>query len=565
MDASLRLIPLSSLEKVFVDEAPAGASQDGSQPGDCRQGEFSQATTLRNERFSFQVAWYWDAFTLEGVQVQVVSPLEEWIRLYQVGLVPCGLPNWHGHDGHVLRTAPGLFPDPLLPIPPQGLQLLPDQWRALWVEVDGSQTALPEGTHEIRLHLTQADRPLGEVIVTLDVLPAVLPPQTLLHTQWFHTDCLAVHYGDDILSEGHWTRIAQYMDIAVRHGINTLLTPLFTPPLDTAVGAERPTVQLVDVWQPTDPAGAISYRFGFERLNRWLALGDSLGVRIFELSHLFTQWGAAHAPKVVATQEDGSSKRIFGWDTDATGPDYVAFLDAFLPELTAFLEKAGYKDRVLYHVSDEPSLEHVNAYQSAASLLHRHIGDAPVLDALSDFAFYEKGLVANPVPANNHIQPFLDAGIPDLWTYYCCGQNQRVSNRFFSMPSARNRILGMQLFKFKMAGFLHWGFNFWNTRLSVRPVDPFRETDAGGAFPGGDAFLVYPGAEGPIPSLRMKVLAEALQDLRALQALSEKLGFAETLALLEQDLSAPLTFEDYPRDASWLLETRERINRALAS
>jgi hypothetical protein len=121
----------------------------------------------------------------------------------------------------------------------------------------------------------------------------------------------------------------------------------------------------------------------------------------------------------------------------------------------------------------------------------------------------------------------------------------------------------MQLFKYRMAGFLHWGFNFWNTRLSVRPLDPFRETDAGGAFPGGDAFLVYPGPEGPIPSLRMKVLAEALQDMRALQALSKKIGFEATVALLEEGLDPPLTFDTYPREAGWLLAVRERINRAL--
>ena len=37
------------------------------------------------------------------------------------------------------------------------------------------------------------------------------------------------------------------MDNAVAHGVNLLYTPLFTPPLDTQVGGERTTVQLVDV------------------------------------------------------------------------------------------------------------------------------------------------------------------------------------------------------------------------------------------------------------------------------------------------------------------------------
>lgn len=559
METSLRLTLLSSLEKVFAESTLP--IQDSVQ--------YRNATTLRNERFSFQVAWRWDAFALEGVVVAVESTLANRIRLYQVGLVPSELPNWPDHDEDVLRTTPGLYPDPLLPIPPEGLNLLPYQWRSVWVEVDGTTGALPAGSHDIALVFTngRTNQTLGRETFHLEVLPAELPPQTLLHTQWFHADCLATWYQDAACSEAHWTRIAQYVETAVRHGINTLLTPLFTPPLDTAVGAERPTVQLVEVWRESRENALPAYRFGFARLRRWMDMADALGIRVFELSHLFTQWGAGHAPKIVASPADGSGseERIFGWETSASGPEYVAFLDAFLPALQIFLVSAGYADRVLFHVSDEPAMTQLESYRAAAEVVRRHAGTAPVIDALSDFAFYEKGLVANPVPANNHIGPFLEAGVPNLWTYYCCAQNQQVSNRFFSMPSSRNRVLGIQLFKFDIRGFLHWGYNFWNTRLSVRTVDPFRETDAGGAFPSGDAFLVYPGPEGPIPSLRMKVLAEALQDMRALQALSARIGKEAAVRLVEEGLEAPVTFETYPRDAAWLLGVREKVNRALAT
>ena len=52
---------------------------------------------------------------------------------------------------------------------------------------------------------------------------------------------------------------------------------------------------------------------------------------------LYTQWGAEHCPKIMATV-DGEYRRIFGWDTAATGEDYRNFLAAFLPALTARLE-----------------------------------------------------------------------------------------------------------------------------------------------------------------------------------------------------------------------------------
>ncbi|MEH7087200.1 DUF4091 domain-containing protein, partial [Neobacillus drentensis] len=80
-----------------------------------------------------------------------------------------------------------------------------------------------------------------------------------------------------------------------------------------------------------------------------------------------------------------------------------------------------------------------------------------------------------------------------------------------------------------------------------------------------DAYLVYPGADGPIESIRLEVLFEGLQDLRALELLEQKIGKQQTIALMEESLSEPLTFTAYPRGSGdWLLAIRERINQALA-
>lgn len=42
----------------------------------------------------------------------------------------------------------------------------------------------------------------------------------------------------------------------------------------------------------------------------------------------------------------------------------------------------------------------------------------PMLDALSNYEFYEQGLVDRPVAATNHIEPFLEQNVPELWAYY---------------------------------------------------------------------------------------------------------------------------------------------------
>ena len=132
------------------------------------------------------------------------------------------------------------------------------------------------------------------------------------------------------------------------------------------------------------------------------------------------------------------------------------------------------------------------------------------------------------------------------------------------MPSARNRVLGVLLYLYDLDGFLNWGYNFWFTQHSLNwHIDPYQVVDAGRAFCGGGAFMVYPGKEDAVDSLHYEVFAEGLQDLRALRLLEEKIGREETLKLIQEGVEYPITINTYPREAEWLLNLRDRINRRI--
>ncbi len=534
---------ISSLEKVFSDEPLTAPAQ-------------TEATALRGERFSVQCATYYEGDDKLAVDVAVDTDLPGEVKLYRVGYVPAMLPAYPWSDDNFLRKAPGVFPDPLVEITEQ-ISLSRKQWRSVWVEAAVPEDC-PAGRYTITLTFTSRVDWLDiceKTSFTLEVLPAALPPQTLIRTEWFHADCLAVHYGVPVFSEEHWKLMETYVRHAVKYGQTMLLTPVFTPPLDTAVGGERPTVQLVDVRLESG-----EYRFSFKKLKRFLNMADECGVRLFEISHLFTQWGAKHAPKIVATV-NGKQEKLFGWDTDAAGEEYRRFIKVFILRLKAFLKKEGYLSRCWFHVSDEPNASVEENYRKASECLREALGDLPVMDALSNYSFYEKGLVPCPIPSLDHIEPFLEHNVPNLFTYYCCSQTKEVSNRMIAMPSARNRILGVQLYKYAIAGFLQWGYNFWFSQYSIRPVDPYMVTDADDAFPSGDPFIVYPGANGtPVPSLRQLVYNEGLQDMRALQLLESLTSREETLCWLEKQWDKPLTFREYPQDAAWLLSFRQALN-----
>lgn len=532
---------ISPLQKVFLDEKP-------------RIYPF-EITALRGEKVSFQAAICAHHDWMSHGVLTVTSNLGVQVNVRMVENVPVAHPAHPETDSNYLRTAPGLYPDLLRPLH-NGLVFLPaHQWRALWIEVTVDDT-VPAGNHTVTIAVDgDEDWQHCTATATITVLDCTLEPASLIHTEWFYTDCIAAYYGIDVWSEAHWQAIEAFMRTAAERGINMILTPIHTPPLDTARGSERPTTQLVDV-RVTDG----EYSFNFDKLIRWVEIAQRVGIKYYEMAHLFTQWGADSAPKIMATV-NGEHKRIFGWDTPAVDENgYTKFLHAYLPALTQKLRDLGIAEQCYFHISDEPGMGSLDAYRAALESVSAQLEGFKRMDALSDYEFYKLGLVPIPVPSNDHSEAFLEANVPNLWTYYCTAQHLEVSNRFMAMPSARNRAIGVQMYVNRIAGFLHWGYNCYTTYLSLMPIDPYAVTDAGGAFPGGDPFLVYPGKGlAPEESVRLLVLYQAQTDLRAMQQLERKKGRDFVLDLIGTEIG----FKQYPHDDEFYINLRNRVNKEL--
>ncbi len=543
---------LSPVAKVFPESAPEAVAP--------------RFSGLMNEVISFQLAYRNDTPGSEierhHMRLEVVSPIQNQVSVRRVKYVPVRMAAFTNKDEHYLNNAaPGLYPDPLIDIPPHGLRILPYTWESLWFDVR-PEGKLAAGDYPVTVNFYDEeweDQPLlGSVTVEIHVIGAKLPKQTLVHTKWFHCDSLADYYEVDVFSEKHWQIIENFVQCAVDHGINTILTPIHTPPLDTRVGTYRPTVQLVDI---TYVGG--KYTFGFEKLRRWVKMCQRCGVEYYEIAHLFSQWGAKCAPQIVARTENGM-ERIFGWEDSGTGEKYMSFLDEYLPAVLNELKALGIDDKCLFHISDEPHADHLPGYLAAKALVKKHLkDDYKLIDALSDVTFYDSGAVEHPVPGTNHIEPFLERNIDWLWTYYCCGQCVDVSNVFLAMSGARTRMLGAQLYKHDIAGFLQWGFNFYYSQGSDYLIDPWLDVDNDAFGQAGDGFQVYPGRGGkPVVSLRMMLVVQALQDLRAMQLL-ESLSNKETVMSLIEEGIEPITFSKYPMDDAYILNMREKINNEI--
>ncbi len=536
----LEITQLSSLAKAF--------------PNKIYGKNINKAEIAKGQSFSYQIALKGEG---ELYGFKIVSRIAEYITVSKVGYVPMTTPAYDScRDEDYLTKEKCMCPDPLLPFSGNKITV-GEEYTTLWLSIDLPKD-IEADTYKISVIFYKNDTEIGKSELELTVHDITLPQQELMFTQWFHTDCIADVHKVEVYSKEHWELIEKYINLATTHGMNMILVPVLTPPLDTEVGGERTTVQLVKIEKNGE-----NYSFDFSKLERFIDICLKCRVKYFEINHMFTQWGAKNAPKVIATV-DGKEVKIFGWETEATSCEYVNFLNQLIPGIiNTFVKKGIEKKRLYFHVSDEPNDSCIVEYEKAYRALEKLIDGCEQVDALSHFEFYKNGIIKTPIVATDAIEPFLNAKVKDLWCYYCCAQHENVANRFMAMPSHRNRIIGVQMYKCSIVGFLHWGYNFYNLQFSKAKINPYEVTDAGGGFPSGDSFSVYPYENGAIPSLRMKVFKNALEDIQLLTQLEQKIGKKAVIELIDRVAGMEITFKNYPKTEDFFNKLYEEIFKIL--
>lgn len=246
-NSSLQVYLISSVEKVFPDDDP---------------GKFHRITglsALRGERIQFQVICHDPGSYLNWIGIRIGGKLASCAKVRQLQWMPCLCPvTADSDDPAVITKKAGLFPGPL--IETEKALLIRHKLTVFHVSL-----SLPEnlkcGKYGIKIEVHYSDlngEKIGTLPLNLDVINAVLPPQKMLCEMWLHADCLMHHYQLDMRSRKFKAILENCFRNMAEHGINTLLTPLWTPPLDTKPGGERITNQLLDI---TYERGVYSFDF----------------------------------------------------------------------------------------------------------------------------------------------------------------------------------------------------------------------------------------------------------------------------------------------------------------
>lgn len=476
------------------------------------------------------------------------------VRIRRIGTVP--MPHFNSEtdpdplDLDGIGAVPGLVPDPLFD--ESALLLGPGESAGFWVSVRIPETLAP-GLYPIALRVDwktgtwRPDREQKPVLrtVRIRVHDLTLAPRTGFHvTQWFYADAIFDRYGTDYSQPRFWELCKAFLTNMAEHGQDSAYVPVFTPPTD---GVKRPS-QLLGI----RPGPRGTYRFDWSLVRRYVRLAKACGLTHFEWTHLFSQWGVRNALRIYKGHGE-TEELLWPAETEATSDVYRNFLKRFCPAFRSFLEKEGILDVSFFHLSDEPSgPEALQAYRNARTMMREVAPWMKFMDALSEIEYGRE--LDMPIPVIKTALDFRAAGI-ESWCYYCCGPRGPYLNRLLDTPAAKILMHGFLFYRWPFKGFLHWGYNFWQKTMSRTMIDPFTVTDGANwpAWAYGDTFLVYPGENGPIDSIRWELFADAMQDFRLLQ----------TLGVSRDDpLLAPIeSFRDFPKDPAWRDKARKALFR----
>lgn len=454
-----------------------------------------------------------------------------------VGLVPVDRPTQKPSKDQ-LRAPPADYPDPLLEA--GSIDLAAGQTRAVWLTVIIPTNAAP-GTYQsaVTLEGLVEGKPVA-VAHSLQIIVhgAVAGPARLWVTEWYSVQSQHMQISPRAESEEYYALLRRYARNMAEHRHNVaLISPLDLA--EFAAGADG-TLQ-------TD----------FSRFDRWVNIFREEGVigRI-EGGHIGGRKGGWESPFVVRVQLVNEGK-VVAAHVEPGSADADAFYRQFFPALVAHLRTRGWLSIYMQHLADEPTASNMESYRAMAGLARKYAPELRIVEACHTKDL--SGAIDIWVPQLNylqqdfaHYQARQRAG-EEVWFYTCVFPQGEYANRFLEQPLIKTRLLHWINYRYGVTGYLHWGYNQWTAD------SPFTHTTRphGGPpyLPAGDPWIVYPGRDGPLDSIRFEAMRDGIADYALLQIVHDRdPAAAQTLAA-----KLILDFDRYRTDVRAFREVRHEL------
>lgn len=258
-------------------------------------------------------------------------------------------------------------------------------------------------------------------------------------------------------------------------------------------------------------------------------------------------------------------------------------LAKIITRLEAHLVERGWADLAYIFLVDEPGPNDFPMFEDLMRMIHRA---APRLRRRLDMGYgayggkpgevteavYRKfaGLVEIWCPHIDCIdQEFLSAEQArghEVWWYICCSAKHPYPNCLIDYPVIDSRVPFWMMFDAGVSGYAYWTVNWWAKGPFTDPKS-FANTN-------GDGMLIYPGAKGPIDSVRWEAIRDGCEDYEYLALLRERVAaaaaagrsddaLAEGRAALDAVKEVAASTTAYTTDPAVLYAVRDRVARAI--
>ena len=419
-------------------------------------------------------------------------------KVRYVDYVPIGKNTWQTPPDQLIVTAPAWIPDVLYEV--GYVPAWQNRTRPIWLTFNiASDAEAGTYTGEVTVYTNEEK---SNVPVTIYVHNATVPAKrSFKMTNWVFLDSMQRWNGCKPFDDRFWEFVSIYAENMASHRQNMILTNLYR-----FYGSPA----LVEI-----SADGNNLKFDFSKFDRWVDIFKKAGFTYFEGSHIgwidetIYCWFVADG-KVV--------EENFRADT----PEAERYLSQFLPALQTHLEQKGLIEVYYQHVRDEPGDAHKATYDKTRAMMRKYAPRIKTIEATHSTNIEPPTIM---VPLLSHFGEKYDFYKQmqekgnEVWFYAACGPNGSYANRFMDIALLKVRYTHWINFKYNVAGYLHWGYNFWP---QLSPYTDIHMTWAVGPLPPGDSYVVYPTPQGVLDSTRWETVRDGVEDYELFKLLQAK-------------------------------------------
>ncbi|GEM_PF-4330626 len=390
-----------------------------------------------------------------------------------------------------------------------------------------------------------------EVPIWLTVHDFAVPKENHLRTCfWFFRAQIKRHYGLD--RDPTWEEYRPYLDMSLRYRLT---------PVDCSEGNVEPLFQ---VYREADGSFSIDWT-EFDRFAEYIL---ARGANVLHLAP--TQWFAywfsdklkgAYNPETFTDRATGKVERFAH---PYLSDEHREMLQWYLREACDHFEEKGWLKYAYLQPFDE-----VGESPEVLQILRTCEEADPRVKILMDVL---RPGDSKPMTEMIDIWCPLSPNLPgggfeqvrkegdEVWWYVCIGPKKPYANLFTNWSMPEHRQLFRQSWKYQAEGLLYWGINFWNWWGTEARYDKATAWPAGKWSSSttsqdtvGDGYFIYPGPNGPLPSLRLQAMLDGIEDYEYLWVLSDLVKKAEAKGVPASELA----------DAKELLAVPDRFCKSL--